>query len=101
MIPNPMRCTLVGGAVVAFALITSPAMAAEATNAAPDAAPIVVAQASAPAAARVATPYVGESPMHLRGVRQAATEGPEALRRYIWRTRMIYNFWYDDFAPKE
>ena len=101
MSPIPMRCTLAGGAVVAFALITSSASAAESTNAAPDAAPIVVAQVSAPEAARAATPSVGESPMHLRGVRQAATEGPEALRRYIWRTRMIYNFWYNDFAPKE
>jgi hypothetical protein len=49
-----------------------------------------------------ATPLAGdEDPVHLRGVRKAATESPEALRRYIWRTRMIYNHWYDAFAPKE
>ena len=33
-------------------------------------------------------------------VRAAAAQGPEALRRYIWRTQGIYNFYYDDFAPR-
>jgi len=32
------------------------------------------------------------------GVRAAARSGPEALRRYVWRTRMIHNFYYNDFA---
>lgn len=35
------------------------------------------------------------------GVRKAAMQGPEALRRYIWRTRMIYDYYYPDFALKE
>jgi hypothetical protein len=41
-----------------------------------------------------ATP-LGYPPLEA-GVRRAAAQGPEALRRYIWRTRMIYNynFWY-------
>jgi len=30
----------------------------------------------------------------------AAAESPEALRRYLWRTRMIYNFYYPDFIPQ-
>ena len=34
------------------------------------------------------------------GVRRAAAQGPEALRRYIWRTRMIYNYYYWDFARR-
>jgi hypothetical protein len=34
------------------------------------------------------------------GVRRAAAQGPEALRRYIWRTRMIYNYYYWDFATR-
>ena len=34
------------------------------------------------------------------GVRRAAAEGPDALRRYIWRTRMIYNYYYWDFAKR-
>ena len=36
---------------------------------------------------------------HEAGVRFAARQGPDALRQYIWRTRMIYGFYYGDFAP--
>jgi len=36
---------------------------------------------------------------HEAGVRAAARQGPDALRQYIWRTRMVYNFYYGDFAP--
>jgi hypothetical protein len=32
------------------------------------------------------------------GVRRAAAQGPQALRRYIWRTRMIYNYNFWDFV---
>jgi hypothetical protein len=39
-------------------------------------------------------------PVHDARVRAAAAQGPEALRRYIWRTRMIYNYYYWDYAPK-
>ena len=28
------------------------------------------------------------------GVRRAAAQGPEALRPYTWRTRMIYNYYF-------
>ncbi|MEO9136045.1 MAG: hypothetical protein ABI316_05530 [Casimicrobiaceae bacterium] len=34
------------------------------------------------------------------GVRRAAAQGSDALRRYIWRTRMIYNYYYWDFAKR-
>jgi len=27
-------------------------------------------------------------------------QGPDALRRYTFRTRMIYNYDYEDWAPK-
>jgi len=66
-----------------------------------DAAPIVVAQASAPAtsARNTALPPDGGA-VHLRGVRAAALQGPDALRRYTFRTRMIYNYDYEDWAPK-
>ncbi|HYT97169.1 MAG TPA: hypothetical protein VEO36_07595 [Casimicrobiaceae bacterium] len=33
------------------------------------------------------------------GVRAAARQGPDALRQYVWRTRMIYSFYYGDFRP--
>jgi hypothetical protein len=32
------------------------------------------------------------------GVRKAAIEGPEALSRYIHRTRMIYAWYHPDFV---
>ncbi len=35
------------------------------------------------------------------GVRRAAAQGPEALRRYIWRTRMVYNYYFWDFVKQE
>jgi hypothetical protein len=35
------------------------------------------------------------------GVRQAAAQGSEALRRYVWRTRMIYNYYFWDFAKRQ
>jgi hypothetical protein len=35
------------------------------------------------------------------GVRQAAAQGSESLRRYISRTRMIYNYYFWDFAKPE
>ena len=37
--------------------------------------------------------------MHEAGLRAAARQGPDALRQYDWRTRMIYGFYYGDFAP--
>lgn len=35
------------------------------------------------------------------GVRRAAAESPEALRRYIWRTRMVHNYYFWDFVKHE
>jgi hypothetical protein len=35
------------------------------------------------------------------GVRRATAEGPESLRRYIQRTRMIYNYYYWSFAKEQ
>ena len=36
-----------------------------------------------------------------KGVRDAAAQGSEALRRYVHRTRMIYNYYFWDFVQKE
>ncbi|HEX6138193.1 MAG TPA: hypothetical protein VF059_11060 [Casimicrobiaceae bacterium] len=104
MSSKPIRCTLVGGAVVALAVVASPAaFAAEPDRAAAaDQTPVVVAQAAAPATGAPAAAVPAEAfPSYQRGVRQAAAEGTLALRRYLWRTRMIYNFYYNDFAPRE
>ena len=102
MSPNLMSTSLFAGAAVAIALVMSPAVsAAETDTDRQDAAPIVVTQASAPAtsARSTALPPDGGA-VHLRGVRTAAMQGPDALRRYTFRTRMIYNYDYEDWAPK-
>ena len=98
---RPISCALLGGASIALALLISPsALAADAASADMEvnAAPVVVAQALPAPSTRTAAPTAGRYPVYQRGVRRAAAEGPEALRRYIWRTRMIYNFYYYDFA---
>lgn len=42
----------------------------------------------------------GYRPMEAEAHRVAA-QGPEALRRYVWRTRMIYNYYFWDFVKQE
>jgi hypothetical protein len=102
MSPNLMSTSLFAGAAVALILAMSPVVSATQPDAdRQDAAPIVVTQASAPAtsARSTALPPDGGA-VHLRGVRMAALQGPDALRRYTFRTRMIYNYDYEDWAPK-
>jgi len=97
-----LPCNFWGGALLALACFSLPSIStAQSTDAAPAPAPAVVAQASIQAAAADNAVPVDEFPAYQRGVRQAAKEGPDALRRYVWRTRMIHNFRYNDFAPKE
>ena len=93
-----VHCKRIGRATVALiALSASIAFAnGPATTAANDGT-IVVAQAGTTTVTRV---VIEPFPAYQTGVRMAAAQGPEALRRYIWRTRMIYNFYYDDFAPR-
>jgi len=45
-----------------------------------------------------ASPYV---PGTQRGVREAAEKGPDALRRYVFRTRNIYAYSFEDYAKPE
>ena len=35
------------------------------------------------------------------GVRRVAAQGPEALRRYVFRTRMIYDYYFWNFVKQE
>ena len=99
MATNSRRSLLAAGALVALAGLALPAAAAETggTKASQDA-PLVLAQASPQTAANRVAARDGVYPAYQRGVREAARQGPEALRRYIWRTRMIYNFYYPDFV---
>ena len=103
MTANPIRRQLQGViASVVAAVVVPAAAAAETDNASTQPAPVVVAQAG-PTATLPGRPLVASRafrPLE-RGVREAAAESNEALRRYIWRTRMIYDFYYNDFAPKE
>ena len=103
MSPNPMRYILTAGAAVALAMLASPAVRADTpANDAASEKPVLVAQGPMTPRAAAAAPANSEAfPAYQRGVRAAAAEGNEALRRYVWRTRMIYNFYYQDFAPKE
>ena len=82
--------------IVAVALSATFALAAGAANAAPEET-IVVAQAGVAAPGTVVVrPY----PDYMKRAAAAAAQGPDALRRYLWRTRGIYNFYYWDFVPQ-
>lgn len=91
-------CRALGAAFALAATIASAGAPEASQSTAPG--PLVLADASA----RSATARAAASDRRYRpgeaGVRRAAAQGPEALRRYIWRTRMIYNYYYWDFAPR-
>ena len=59
---------------------------------------VQVADASGPGTASAKEAVV--FPADQAGVRAAAARGPDALRWYIQRTRMIHNFYYNDFAKE-
>jgi hypothetical protein len=101
MSSQPSHCTLAWRAAFALAAIVSFAASAAETNtpAASNAPPQMLAQAWSEPSTSPRAATRDAYPAYQRGVREAATQGPEALRRYVWRTRMIYNFYYYDFAP--
>lgn len=103
MTANPIRRQLHGVIASVVAAVCVPvAAAAEPGSASTQPATVVVAQAG-PAAMPFGRHLVAPRafrPLE-RGVREAAAESNEALRRYIWRTRMIYDYYYNDFAPTE
>ena len=85
-----------GRGVAAAALCATFALGASAAPAA-ESEKIVVAQAVVVAPTMV---VVRTYPDYMARAVAASAEGPEALRRYLWRTRMIYNFYYPDFIPQ-
>lgn len=107
MTSKPLRHILAGPALIALAALASFPVAAAETNGttiARDgaAAPLVIAQASRGVVIEPRIAVANDAfPATERGVREAASQGNEALRRYIWRTRMIYNYYYPDFASGE
>ena len=96
-----IRRRLTMGLAVLAAAVSGIAWAANPDSVAAAQAPVVVAQAADGSARTSATVQADTFPAHERGVRAAAAQSPDALRRYVNRTRMIYGFYYNDFAPKE
>ena len=95
---HPTLVAIAIGVAMAFPAAAAP----EAPPLAADHEPAIVAQSTVPVnEAREAVVAGEEFPAYQRGVRTAAAAGPDALRRYIWRTRMFHNFNYNDFAPKQ
>ena len=72
-------------------IVTTPA-------ASPDPSVLVASSRSAVGAEEPAAPSVRWTP-GMRGARNAALQGPDALRRFVQRTRTIYALQYSDFAP--
>jgi hypothetical protein len=94
---RPYRFVL--GAALALAVATAFAEAPAQQVNTPE--PAMLAQATGTSAGSYAAPSATityDYPPLEAGVRKAAIEGPEALRRYIYRTRMIYAWYYPDFA---
>jgi hypothetical protein len=93
-----------------YALSAALALAATTTLANPLAPQTSVPQTSVQLAVADSSEAVADAPIATMprsyppseaGVRRGAAQGPEALRRYIWRTRMIYNYYFWDFVKKE
>ena len=86
-----------GRGIAAVALSATFALGAGIASAAGNDQAVVVAQATVATPATVVV--VRTYPDYMKRAVAASAQGPEALRRYLWRTRMIYNFYYPDFVP--
>lgn len=87
------------GAALALVASTALADAAAPQPAIADASMKLTVTGVMPAAADSTTPYI--YPSSEAGLRRAAAQGPVALHLYIYRTRMIYNYYIWDFAQRE
>ena len=87
------------GAALALAASTALADASAPQLAVPEASMKLTVTEMMPAASGSATQYI--YPSSEVGLRRAAAQGPVALRLYIYRTRMIYNYYIWDFATPE
>lgn len=110
MTSNRTKLLLAQVLTASLAAGAAAADARESDAPAPDAAraaAIVVSQAGGPITTMDVREVPREAPGYNpieRGVRNAAMQGPTALRRYVQRTETIYHFSYWDFAkllPKE
>jgi len=88
----------------ALLLTAMGALAADAAPPEPAKEVLVVVQATTAAPSTAAPPVVDPAEGHLSteaGVRRAAAQGIESLRRYVNRTRTIYNYRVVDFVTPE
>jgi hypothetical protein len=96
------RSTLSNALILGATISLTSAIACAAQTVAPQGAAVV---AAASDASHVASAVgAGDTASFLSsetGVRRAAAESPESLRRYIQRTRMIYNYYYWNFAKEQ
>jgi hypothetical protein len=90
----------VGRAAIVGAVLAAGAALASEPSPVTQAQPVVLAQTTVTQSTVTTDVYAPNYPYpaHEARVRAAARAGPEALRRYIQRTRMIWNFYYPDFA---
>jgi hypothetical protein len=85
-----MRMTTgIGSKLSLAALVASAAMFAPPAARAVDAAPVRI----------LLQPRIMLSQGEYARLQAAADKGSEALRRYIWRTRIIYNYYLPDLLP--
>lgn len=71
------------------------------TSVPPTSVQLVVADTSGTVSGTSGTAMSRSYPPSEAGVWRAAAQGSEALRRYIWRTRMIYNYYFWNFVKQE
>ena len=87
------------GAALALAASTALADAPAPQPAVPEASMKLTVTEVTPAASGSTTQYI--YPSSEAGLRRAAAEGPLAFHLYTYRTRMIYNYYFWDFAKQE
>jgi hypothetical protein len=87
------------GAALALAASTALADASAPQLPVPESSMTLTVTEMMPATSGRTTQYV--YPSSEAGLRRAAAQGPVALHLYIYRTRMIYNYYFWDFAKEE
>ncbi|HEY7943779.1 MAG: hypothetical protein ACHP7M_09025 [Burkholderiales bacterium] len=94
-------CYALGAALVLATATASANSSTAATSVPPAPVKVAVADSAETMAAAPDSTTPRSFPSSEAGVRRAAAQGSGALRRYIWRTRMIYNYYFWDFATRE
>ena len=97
-VPNAL---ILGATIVLTSSIACAAQSAAQTVGKQEAANVTLASNTDKTANATSSLELASFPSSETGVRKAAAEGPESLRRYVQRTRMIYNYFYWKFAKEQ